>query len=48
MGGTIEQCWGSPDYPAVDVRLEDGRFELFWFYQLDTVAPARVVHYDGS
>ena len=48
MGGTIEHCWGSPDYLALDVRLEDGHSELFWFHQLDTAAPARVVYYDGS
>ena len=48
MGGTIEQCWGSPDYLALDVRLEDGRSELFWFHQLDTVTPAKVAYYDGS
>ena len=48
MGGTIEHCWGSPEYLAVDVRLEDGRSELFWFHQLDTAAPARVAYYDGS
>ncbi len=48
MSGTIEQCWGSPEYLAVDVRLEDGRSELFWFHQLDTAAPARVAYYDGS
>ena len=48
MSGTAEQCWGSPDYLALDVRLEDGRSELFWFHQLDTVPPARVAYYDGS
>ena len=48
MGGTIEQCWGSPDYLALDVRLKDGRSELFWFHQLDIAAPARVAYYDGS
>jgi hypothetical protein len=48
MGGTIERCWGSPDYLALDVRLEDGRTELFWFHQLDTAAPARVAFYNGS
>ncbi len=48
MSGTIENCFGSPDYQALEVRLEDGRSELFWFYQLDTVTPARVAHYDGS
>ena len=48
MGGTIEQCWGSPEYLALDVRLEDGRSELFWFHQLDTAAPTRVAFYDGG
>jgi hypothetical protein len=48
MGGTIEHCWGSPDYLALDVRLENGRSELFWFHQLETVTPARAVYYDGS
>jgi len=48
MSGTVEQCWGSPDYLALDVRLEDGHSELFWFHQLDTVAPARVTYYGGS
>jgi hypothetical protein len=48
ISGTIQQCWGSPDYLALDVRLEDGRSELFWFHQLDTAAPARVAFYDGS
>jgi hypothetical protein len=48
MGGIIEQCWGSPDYLALDVRLEDGRSELFWFHQLDTAAPTRAAYYDGG
>jgi hypothetical protein len=37
MGGIIERSFGSPDYPALDVRLENGRRELFWFHQLDSV-----------
>ncbi len=37
MLGVIEHRWGEPDYAALDVRLENGRSELFWFYQLDTV-----------
>ena len=48
MSGTIEHCWGSPDYLALDVRLEDGRSELFWFHQLDTGFPVKVAYYDGS
>lgn len=39
--GTVEDRWGSPEYPALDVRLEDGHSELFWFYELDKVRDAR-------
>jgi hypothetical protein len=35
MRGTVEHKWGHPDYPALDVRLDDGRLELFWFHELD-------------
>ena len=35
MGGTIERSFGTVDHPALDVRLEDGRRELFWFHQLE-------------
>ena len=35
MLGTVEHRWGNPDYPALDVRLEDGRLALFWFHELD-------------
>jgi len=35
MLGTVEHRWGSPDYPALDVRLDNGRLELFWFHELD-------------
>src|SRR5919112_1812600 len=35
MRGTVEHRWGHPDHPALDVRLEDGRLELFWFHELD-------------
>lgn len=38
MFGVIERSWGNPDYAALDVRLEDGHSELFWFHQLDSVA----------
>jgi len=48
MGGVIEECWGSPDYLALDVHLEDGRSELFCFHELDTATPAWVDYYDGS
>src|SRR3712207_7846819 len=35
MLGTIRGSFGRSDYPALDVQLEDGRLELFWFHQLD-------------
>jgi hypothetical protein len=35
MVGTVEHRWGHPDHPALDVRLVDGRLELFWFHELD-------------
>ncbi len=35
--GTIRECWGHPDYSAVDIELEDGRSELMWFHQLEVV-----------
>ena len=38
MRGTVEQRWGAPEYPALDVRLENGRLELFWFHELDKVS----------
>ena len=30
MLGTIEHRFGKADYVALDVRLDDGRLELFW------------------
>jgi hypothetical protein len=40
MRGIIEQSFGSAEHPALDVRLENGRLELFWFYQLDRAVQA--------
>ena len=37
MRGTVRKCWGSPDYLAVDIELEDGRSELLWVHQLDVL-----------
>jgi hypothetical protein len=52
MLGIIRRSYGAPEYLAVDVELEDGQVELFWFHQLDTVNtdfPTRSVpFYDGS
>ena len=37
MRGTVQKCWGNPDYLAVDIELEDGRSELLWFHELEVV-----------
>ena len=37
MVGVIKHRFGHPDYAALDVRLEDGRLELFWHHQLEKV-----------
>ena len=36
--GTIEKRWGKPDYVALDVMLDDGDSELFWYYELEEIA----------
>ena len=42
ISGTVQECWGHPDYPAVDVLLEDGRTELLWFHELEVVEKSYV------
>ena len=38
MVGTIEKRWGNPEYIALDVLLDDGRSELFWYHELEEPA----------
>lgn len=33
--GRIVGSYGDPSYLAVDVRLDDGRSELFWHHELE-------------
>jgi hypothetical protein len=33
--GTVAQRWGNSDYTALLVRLENGRYELFWDHDRD-------------
>ena len=40
MCGTIEQRFGHSDYVALDVRLDDGRLELFWPHWLESAEEA--------
>jgi hypothetical protein len=36
--GTIEKRWGNPSYLALDVLLDDGSRQLFWFHELEGIA----------
>jgi hypothetical protein len=33
--GIIATRWGNPGYPALDVLLDDGVWQLFWFHELE-------------
>jgi hypothetical protein len=33
--GIIAKRWGNPGYPALDVLLDDGVWQLFWFHELE-------------
>ena len=33
--GTIASRWGNPGYPALDVLLDDGDWQLFWYHELE-------------
>jgi hypothetical protein len=35
--GTIAKRWGSSCYPALDVLLDDGDWQLFWYHELEEV-----------
>lgn len=39
----IRHCWGQSEHAAVDVRLEDGRSELFWLPDLEVADEASTV-----
>ena len=34
--GVIEHRFGYPEHVALDVRLDDGRLELFWAHGLES------------
>lgn len=52
MLGKVLKSYGAPEYPAVDVLLEDGQPELFWFHQLEPANESLLAHsvafYDGT
>jgi len=33
--GTIAARWGDPHYVALDVELDDGRSQVFWYHELE-------------
>jgi hypothetical protein len=37
LEGTIAARWGHPQYVALDVRLDDGRSQLFWHHELEEI-----------
>jgi hypothetical protein len=37
LEGTIEKRWGNPDHVALDVLLDDGHSELFWYHELEEI-----------
>ena len=47
LEGTIAKRWGHPDYVALDVLLDDGRLELFWYHELEELAE-RPCHAPGN
>jgi len=36
--GTVAKRWGNPAYSALDVLLDDGDWQLFWYHELEEVA----------
>jgi hypothetical protein len=35
--GTIAKRWGNSAYSALDVVLDDGNWQLFWYHELEEV-----------
>jgi len=33
--GTVAKRWENPAYSALDVLLDDGDWQLFWYYDLE-------------
>ena len=38
LTGTSTAKWGTPGYLALDVLLDDGRTQLFWYHELEEIA----------
>jgi len=37
LTGKIRGKWGDPEYLALDVRMQDGRTQLFWHHELEEI-----------
>ena len=37
LEGTVVKRWGNPSHAALDVLLDEGRWELFWYHELEEV-----------
>jgi hypothetical protein len=35
--GTIVERWGNPSHLALDVLLDGGEWQLFWYYELEEI-----------
>ena len=35
--GTIVKRWGNPSHVALDVLLDEGHWQLFWYHELEEV-----------
>ena len=38
LTGTVSGMWGHPEYLALDVRMEDGSTQLFWYHELEEIS----------
>jgi hypothetical protein len=41
LEGTIAKRWGNQAYPALDVLLDEGYLQLFWYHELEEIGAAR-------
>ena len=37
LTGTVSGKWGNPEYLALDVRMDEGRTQLFWHHELEEI-----------
>jgi hypothetical protein len=38
LRGTVRSKWGNPEYLALDVLLDDGTQQLFWYHELEEIS----------